>query len=127
MIEIDDLGCIRKMQARLIPDPFGSVPQHHLLVGPCPTPLPGFGIETAAEFLTALDPAHIAGRSFVPYGIAFLIHRGLREHAAQLSLARVGWLAVLFAGTTFTLLAHHRNAGAIHLHIQNGNAWPHRD
>jgi hypothetical protein len=31
-------------------------------------------------------------------------------------------LAVLFPGTTFTLLAHYGNSGAIHFHIQNGDA-----
>jgi hypothetical protein len=36
-------------------------------------------------------------------------------------------LTVLFAGPAFTLLAHYGNAGAIHLHVQNGNAWSHRD
>jgi hypothetical protein len=33
-------------------------------------------------------------------------------------------LARLFARTTFRFLAHHGNAGAVHLKIENGNAWP---
>jgi hypothetical protein len=55
-----------KMQIRLIPDPFGSVPQYHLLFRTCPTPPPGFGMQPPAEFLAALDGAYIAGRSFIP-------------------------------------------------------------
>src|SRR5271169_215202 len=55
------------------------------------------------------------------------IDAGLGEYATQLGLARVRRLAVLFAGAACTLLAHHGDAGAIHLHIQNGNAWSYRD
>src|SRR5260370_28160824 len=110
------------MQIRLIPDPFGSVPQYNLLSRPCPAPPPGFGIQPATEFLATLDPAHIAGGSFIPYGIALFIDLGLREYAAQLGFPRVRRLAVLFPRTTFTLLAHYGNSGAIHFHIQNGNA-----
>src|ERR1700685_4503242 len=127
MIEIDDLSGIRKVQVRLIPNPFGSVPQHHFFLRSRPTPLPGFGIETTTEFLTVLDRSYIAGRSFVPYGIALLIHCRLREYTPPFGLARVGRLALLCADPAFTLLAHYGNAGAIHLHIQNGNAWPNRD
>src|ERR1700735_1449623 len=117
MIEIDDLSGIRKVQVRLIPNPFSSVPPPHFFLRSRPTPLPGFGIETTTEFLTALDRTHIAGRSFVPYGIALLIHCRLREYTPQFGLARVGRLAILFANAAFTFLAHHGNAGAIHLHI----------
>src|SRR5712692_6502657 len=88
VIEIDDLDGLWKMQIRLIPNPFGSVPQHHFFLRSRPTPLPGFGIQSAAEFLTVLDRSYIAGRGFVPYGIAFFINGGLCEYAAQLGLAR---------------------------------------
>src|SRR5205807_3953332 len=44
----------------------GSVPPHHFFLRSRPTPPPGFGIETATEFLTILDGTHIAGRSFAP-------------------------------------------------------------
>src|SRR4029077_14298079 len=127
VIEIDDLGGFRKMQIRLIPDPLGAVSQHHFFLRSRPTSLPGFGIQPAAEFLTALDRSYIAGRGFVPYGIAFFIDGGLCEYAAQLGLARVRRLTVLFAGPACTLLTHDGNAGAIHLRVQNGNAWSHRD
>jgi hypothetical protein len=44
--------------------------------------LPGFGIQSTAEFLATLDRAYIAGGSFIPYGITFFIDSGLREYAA---------------------------------------------
>src|ERR1700694_3928618 len=103
------------MQVRPIPEPFGAVPQHYFFLRPRPAPLPGFGIQSAAEFFTTFDRTHIAGRGFISYGIAFFIDGGLREYTTQLGLARVRRLAVLFARTAFTLLAYHRNAGAIHL------------
>src|SRR5262249_33019522 len=124
MIEIDDLGGVGKVQIRLIPNPFAAVPQHHFFLRSRPTPLPGFGIQSAAEFVTVLDRAHVACGSFVPNGIAFFIYARLREYAAQLSLACVRWLAILFAGAAFGFFAHHRNAGATHLHIPNGTALP---
>ena len=37
------------------------------------------------------------------------------------------WLAILFTEAAFGFLVHHRNAGAIHLHIQNRNTGSHRD
>src|SRR5260370_37406366 len=105
------------MQVRLIPDPLGSVPQHHFLLRSRTTPLPGFGIQSAAEFLTVLDRSYIAGRGFVPYGIAFFINGGLCEYAAQLGLARVGRLAIMLADAAFPFLAHYGSAGAIRHHI----------
>jgi len=36
-------------------------------------------------------------------------------------------LAILFTDAAFGFFVHHRDAGAIHLHIQNRNAWSHRD
>src|ERR1700694_4068682 len=103
------------MQVRLIPDPLGAVPQHYFFL----RPRPGFGIQSAAEFFTTLDRTHIAGRGFISYRITFFIDCSLSEYAAQLGLARVRGLAILLARTAFTLLAYHRNACAIHLHIQN--------
>src|SRR5260370_6200836 len=126
MIEIDDLDRLWKMQIRLVPDPLGAVAQYYFFLRSRPTPLPGFGIQSAAEFLTAFNCSYIASRTFVPYGVAFFIHCSLGEYAAQLGLACVRRLAILFAGTAFAFFAHHRNAGAIHLHVQNGNARSHR-
>src|SRR6202041_407522 len=127
MKEIDDLDGSREVEIGLIPDPFSSVSRHDGLVRPCLPPLPSFGIETATEWLTALDGAYIAGRGLIPYRIALFIDGGLREYAAQLGLTGVGGLAVLFASTAFSFLFHYGNTRAIHLHIQNGNAWPQRD
>jgi hypothetical protein len=95
VIEINDPNGTGKMQIRLIPYPFGSVPQYHLLRPTCPAPMPGFGIQPATEFLAALDCAHIAGGSFIPYGIAFFIDFGLREYTAKLGFPRVRRLAVI--------------------------------
>jgi hypothetical protein len=36
-------------------------------------------------------------------------------------------LAILFTGAACTLLTHHWNACAIHLHVHGGNPCPHRD
>jgi hypothetical protein len=85
-----------------------------------PAPPPSFGIQPAAEFLTALDRSGIGRGVFVPYGIAFFIDFGLRKYPAQFGLSRVGRLAILFAGPA-------GNAGAIHLHVQIGNARPDRN
>src|SRR5207253_1104353 len=99
----------------------------YFLVGPSPAPPPGFGIETAAEFLAALNGSHITGGIFVANGIPFPIHLGLGEHTTQFDFAGVSRFPVLLAGTAFSFLAHYRDARAIHLYIEDGNARPHRD
>ena len=55
-----------------------------------PAPLPSFGMGTAAEGLTALNGAHIAGRGLIPYRITLFINGGLHEYATQLGLTGVG-------------------------------------
>ena len=79
---------------------------------------------TAVKPLTALDGADIAARNVISYRIALFVDGALRQYPAQLGLASAGGLAVLFAGTAFDFLFHYGNTRAIHLHIQNWNAWP---
>jgi hypothetical protein len=127
VIQIHNLDGSRKVQLRLIPDPFGSIPSYHWLVRTCPASPPGFRIQSASEFIAVRDGTHLAGGSFVADGIAFFVDFGLSEHAAQLRFPGVGEFAILLAGTAFTFLAHHRNPRAIHLQVENGNPRPDRD
>src|SRR5258708_20583983 len=59
MIEIDDLSRAREVLIGDIPDPLGSVTDHHLLIRPAPTAFPGFGIDAGAERLGGFDCADL--------------------------------------------------------------------
>src|SRR5207302_8560675 len=127
MIEIDDLRGLGEMQIGLIPYPCLGVCQNDLFLRTAPTPPPSFRIKATPEFLRSLNGAHVGGRIFVPDGIPFLVHRGLREHAAQFHFPGVSGLAVLFPRTSFGFFAYDRNTCAIHLHVEDWNPWSQRN
>jgi hypothetical protein len=69
----------------------------------------------------------VGGRIRTANRVTLGIPRALGEHAPQFDLTRVGRLAVALAFAAYRLLAHHRHAGAVHLHLQNGNRLTHHD
>src|SRR5712692_4306326 len=93
MVEVDDLNSAGKMLVGQIPDPDSPVSDDDFDAGPLPTSTPGLGIDTEAELFGCFDGAHIGGGLRVAAGPAFLVHGGLREHAAELALACAGALS----------------------------------
>src|ERR1700730_4133063 len=94
MIEIDDRNRAGEVPIGDIPDPLGSVPDDHLLLGPAPAAFPDFGVDAGAERLGRFNCANISGRGFVPHRPAFCIGCGLSEATAQFDLARARRLSL---------------------------------
>ena len=109
MIQIDDLNGTGKVLVCQIPDPDGPVSNDHFGSGPLPTSAPSLRIEAEAELFGGFDGSYIGGGIRFADGPAFLVHGGLREHAAELALACSGALsldtAAEYAGTGVDYLA----------------------
>src|SRR5260370_35022254 len=86
MIEIDDVSRAREVLIGDIPDPLGSVTDHHLLIRPAPAAFPGFGVDAGAARLAGFDCADISRGGLVPDRPPLLIGPGLREDASQFGL-----------------------------------------
>src|SRR3954451_18052169 len=110
-----------------VPDPPGAVANNDLFLGTAPATFPGFDVETLTELLGVLDSAGIRGRVGIADRITLLIPRRLREHAAELGFARMCRQAVELALAALGLFLHHRDAGAVHLHVQNRNGFADED
>src|SRR5450755_2912086 len=59
MKQIDDLNSAGKVLVCMVPDPFGSVSDDHLLLGAVPATIPGFQINSAAKLAGGFDAAGI--------------------------------------------------------------------
>jgi hypothetical protein len=110
VIEIDDLQGARKMQIRQIPDPFGSVAHDNLPLRAAPATVPGFAVDAFSKFFGRLDGSSVGSRIRITNRVAFLVPRGLGEHAAELGFACVRRLAVRLAFASLRLFLDDRYA-----------------
>src|SRR5437867_12347514 len=94
VIEIHDLHGAGKVLVGQIPNPDGPVADDDFGDGPLPTSAPSLGIDAEAELFGGFDGSHIGGGFRVADGPAFLVHGGLREHAAEFALACAGALSL---------------------------------
>src|SRR6266566_1516537 len=117
MIEIDDLNGAGEMLVGQIPDPNGPICNYDFGGGPLPTSAPSLGIDAEAELFGGFDGTHIGGRLQVADGPAFLVHGGLREHAAELALACAGTLSLDPARSSLGFGGHDGDLDAVHQHI----------
>src|ERR1700686_3674699 len=92
MIQIHDLNGAGKVLVGEIPDPDGPISQDHFDGGPLPTSAPSLRIDAEAELFGGFDGSYVGGGVRVSDGPAFLVHGGLREHAAEFALACAGEL-----------------------------------
>src|ERR1019366_4777716 len=90
MIQIHDLNRTGEVLVGQIPNPDGPISQDHFDRGPLPTSAPSLRIDAEAELFGGFDGAYVAGGVRVADRPAFLVHGGLREHAAELALAGAG-------------------------------------
>src|SRR5258708_4519761 len=118
MIEIDDLNRAREVPIGDIPDPLGSVTDHHFLLRPAPAAFPGFSVDAGAERLGGFNCADISGGGFVPRWPALRIGPGLSEGAAQFDLARARRLSLYSASAAFQFAADDGDLGAVDLDIE---------
>ena len=117
MIKIDDLDRAGKVLLGQIPDPDGPVSDDDFGGGPLPTPAPSLGIDAEAELFGGFDGSHIGSGLQVADGPAFLIHGGLREHAAELALACAGALSLDPPRPSLGFGGHDGDLDAVHQHI----------
>ena len=87
MKDVDDLNSAGEVIAGKVPDPFGAVSDHDLLLSTLPAAIPGFQIESRSKLTCRFDGGDIGRRVRVADGIAFLIPRGLGKDASDLCLA----------------------------------------
>src|SRR5277367_203438 len=99
-----------KMQAGLIPAPFGAVGYDNFLFRSVPPAIPGFQIKPLPKLFGCLDGARVGGRIGIADGIALFVPLGLREHAAEFDFPRMSRLAVRLAFPSLRLFLHHRHA-----------------
>ena len=121
MIQIHDLNGSGKVLVGQIPDPDSPVSNDHFERGPLPTSAPSLGIDAEAELFGGFDGSYVGGGVGVADGPAFLVHGGLREHAAELALACAGALSLDPAGASLGFGGHDRNLDAVHQHIHFRN------
>src|SRR5690242_15435194 len=114
MIQIHDLNGAGEVLVGQIPDPDGPVSNDHFDRGPLPTSAPSLRIEAEAELFGGFDGSYIGGGIRFADGPAFLVHGGLREHAAELALPCAGALSLDPAHPSLRLGGHHRNLDAVH-------------
>src|SRR5450759_1914667 len=121
MIKVDDLNGAGKVLVGEIPDPWGTVSDDDFERSPLPTSVPSLGIDAEAELIGGFDGSHIGGRIWVADGPAFLVHGGLREHAAELALACAGTLSLDPARSSLGFGSHDGDLDANHkqLHFRN--------
>src|ERR1700685_1695687 len=126
MIQVHDLNGAGKMLVGQIPDPDGPVSNEHFDRGPFPTSAPSLRIDAEAELLGGFDGSHVGGGVRIADGPAFLVHSGLREHAAELALAGAGALSLDPARPSLGFGGYDRNLDTVHQHIHYRNV-PFRD
>src|SRR5271166_823393 len=127
MKDVDDLNSAGEVIVGDVPDPFGAISDHDLLLRALPAAIPGFQIESRAELTRRFDGGDVSRRVRIADGVALLVPRGLGKNAADLGLASVRRLSLHFAGAPFGFGFSDRNAGTIHLHIEDGNGLAHHD
>src|SRR5580658_214131 len=121
MIQVYDLNGAGKMLVGQIPDPDGPVSNDHPDRGPLPTSAPSLRIDAKAELLGGFDGSLVGGGVRIADGPAFLVHAGLREHAADLALACAGALSFDPARPSLGFGGYDRDLDAIHQHIHYRN------
>src|SRR6266536_2081864 len=100
MIEIHDLNRAGKVVIGQIPDPDGPVSEDDSGGGPFRPSAPSFGIDAEAKLFGGFNGSHVGCGVRVADGLAFLVHGGLGEDAAQLALAGAGALSFDAARST---------------------------
>src|SRR5712671_1527337 len=127
MVQINDLDRAGEVGLCEIPDPFGPIAHDNFLYGATPAPIPGFQIDALAELFGGFDGTRVGGGARITDRVAFFIPPRLGEHASQLDLSRVGWLAVRFTLTPQGLFLHYGYTGPVQLNIQDGNWFSHHE
>src|SRR5512139_478194 len=94
MIQIHDLNGTGEVLVGQIPDPDCPICKDHFDRGPFPASAPSLRIEAKAELFGGFDGCYVGGGVRVADGPAFLVHGGLREHAAEFALACAGALSL---------------------------------
>src|ERR1017187_9669239 len=117
MIQIHDLNRTGEVLVGQIPNPDGPISQDHFDRGPLPTSAPSLRIDAEAELFGGFDGAYVAGGVRVADRPAFLVHGGLREHAAELALAGAGALSLDPARPSHSFGGHDGNLDAVHQYI----------
>src|SRR5207302_5027885 len=111
MEQIDDLDRTGKIRLGKIPDPFGPIAHDDLFCSATPAPVPGLQIIALAELFGSFDGTRVGGGLRIADRVAFFVPPCLGEHASQLHLARMGWLAVSLAFAPQGFFLHYRYAG----------------
>src|SRR5450759_3632657 len=112
MIQIHDLNGAGEVLVGQIPDPDGPISQDHFDRGPLPASAPSLRIDAEAELFGGFDGSYVAGGVRVADRPAFLVHGGLREHAAELALAGAGALSLDPARPSLSFGGHDGNLDA---------------
>src|SRR5450756_1251446 len=117
MIQIHDLNGAGEVLVGQIPDPDGPISQDHSDRGPLPASAPSLRIDADAELFGDFDGSYVGGGARVADRPAFRVHLSLREHAAELALARAGLLPFDPARPSLGLFGHDGNLDAVHQYI----------
>src|SRR5580692_4815217 len=107
MIQIHDLNGAGEVLVGQIPDPHGAISHDHLESGPLPTSAPSLRIEAEGELFGGFDGSHIGSGIGSADRPAFRVHGGLREHAAEFTLAGAGALSLNPALASLGFGSHH--------------------
>jgi hypothetical protein len=89
VIEIYNLDGAGELLLADVPDPIGTVAHDHLDLRPIPAALMRFGVDPAGELGGRFDGPSIGSGPVIAYGPPLVIGSGLREDAAEFSLAGV--------------------------------------
>jgi hypothetical protein len=117
MIEIYNLDGARKLLFADIPNPVGAVAHDDPDVRPTPAALVRFGVDPAGEFGGRFDGPSVGSGLFITHGPPLVIDIGLRENATEFGLAGVGAPISAFFASSLGFFGYHRQASAVHLHI----------
>src|ERR1022692_3631232 len=117
MVQIHDLNGAGEVLVSQIPDPDGPISQDHFGRGPLPASAPSLRIDAEAELFGGFDGCYVGGGVRVADGPAFLVHGGLREHAAEFALAGAGALSLNPARPSLGFGGHDGNLDTVHQYI----------
>src|SRR5271169_1022 len=121
MIEVQDFHRCGEAEPPQFPNPSRAVADEDDLARPSDAPASSLLPNADAKGFGGLEAAHVGGGGVIALGPAFLVTTGLGENRAQLDLAGFGGAIRLFAFAARQLAGDHGHAGAIDLHIQDGD------
>src|ERR1019366_6934118 len=128
VIVIQDTDGLRKIQARQLPHPNGSVSQEDHDLGLGHTAANGFGAEEGTELVSRNDGRQVSGRGIIPFGpLVRLVRFTVREDSTDLDLAGAGSAAIL-AFAPPDIAPTHGRTGSVGAYTQNvsGHGVEHR-